>query len=122
MVAAACGLHMVALVGSDGIWGGVRHAMPVMVAAAIVAGGVLAWAWRHRSPALMAGVALLYVAAAAMTLREPRLWEYHNELAGGTGNAYRQFGTEGLDLGQRFHELRAFHDRDRKSTRLNSRN
>src|SRR3546814_9084851 len=48
MVAAACGLHMVALVGSDGIWGGVRHAMPVMVAAAIVAGGALAWAWRHQ--------------------------------------------------------------------------
>src|SRR3546814_3306944 len=46
-----------------------------------------------------------------MTLREPRLWEYHNELAGGTGNAFRQFGNEGLDLGQRFHELRAFHDR-----------
>src|SRR3546814_20766181 len=46
-----------------------------------------------------------------MTLREPRLWEYHNELAGGTGNAYRQFGNEGLDRAQRFHELRAFHDR-----------
>lgn len=35
----------------------------------------------------------------------------HNELAGGSANAYRQFGNEGLDLGQRFHELRAFHDR-----------
>src|SRR3546814_13411598 len=43
MVAAACGFHMLALVGSDGIWGGVRHAMPALVGAAILAGGVLAW-------------------------------------------------------------------------------
>ena len=110
MVVVACGFHMVALVGSDGIWGGVRHALPVLVGAGILAGGVAAWAWRRRSPALLASVAVLYVAAAAMTLREPRLWEYHNELVGGAGNAYRYFDNEGLDLGQRFHELRAFHD------------
>ena len=112
MVAAACGFHMLALVGSDRIWGGVRHAMPTLVGAAILAGGVLAWAWqRRRSPALVAGVALLYVATAALTLREPRVWEYHNALVGGTANAYRMFMNEGVDLGQRFHELRAFHDR-----------
>lgn len=111
MAVAACGFHMIALVGSDGIWGGVRHAMPVLVGAAVLAGGVAAWAWRRRSPAVLAGVALLYVAAAAMTLREPRAWEYHNELVGGTENAYRYFGNEGLDLGQRFHEFRTFHDR-----------
>src|SRR3546814_16201756 len=46
-----------------------------------------------------------------MTLREPRVWEYHNALAGGTANAYRMFMNEGVDLGQRFHELRAFQDR-----------
>jgi tetratricopeptide (TPR) repeat protein len=110
MVVVACGFHMVALVGSDGIWGGVRHALPVLVGAGILAGGVAAWAWRRRSPALLASVAVLHVAAAAMTLREPRLWEYHNELVGGTASAHRYFGNEGLDLGQRFHELRAFHD------------
>src|SRR5690606_7653628 len=41
----------------------------------------------------------------------PRAWEYHNELVGGSAGAYRYFQNEGLDLGQRFHELRAFHDR-----------
>src|SRR3546814_8291533 len=46
-----------------------------------------------------------------MTLREPRVWEYHNALAGGTANAYRMFMNEGVDLGQRFHELRSFYDR-----------
>ena len=110
-VVAACGFHMTALVGSGGIWGGVRHALPVIAGAAVLAGGALAFAWQRRSRPALAGVAVLYVAALAMTVREPRLWEYHNELVRGTGNAYRYFGNEGLDLGQRFTEVRAFHDR-----------
>jgi hypothetical protein len=110
-VVAAAGFHMVALVGSDGIWGGVRHAMPAITAAAILAGGVLSWAWQRRSRPALAAVAALYVAAVAMTIREPRAWEYHNELVGGSADGYRYFQNEGLDLGQRFHELRAFHDR-----------
>lgn len=110
-VVAACGFHLVALVGSDGIWGGVRHALPVLVGLGIVAGGALGIAWQKRSRALFAGVAALYLLAAGMTLREPRLWEYHNELAGGSKDGYRYFGNEGLDLGQRFHEIRAFHNR-----------
>ena len=111
MVLAACGFHMVALVGSDGIWGGVRHAMPVLLGFAVLAGGVVHWAWQRRRPVAIAVVAVVYLAAAGMTLREPRLWEYHNELVGGTGNAHRYFMHEGLDLGQRFHELHAIHDR-----------
>ena len=111
MVIGACGFHMLALVGSDGIWGGVRHAMPVLVGLAVLAGGVVHWAWQRRRPVAIGAVAAAYVAAAGMTLREPRLWEYHNELVGGTGDAHRYFMNEGLDLGQRFHELRAVHDR-----------
>lgn len=107
----ASGFHMVALVGSDGIWGGVRHALPVITAAAVLAGGTWAWAWQRRSRPALTAAAALYIAALAMTIREPRVWEYHNELVGGTGNAYRYFMHEGVDLGQRFHELRAFHDR-----------
>lgn len=110
-VATACGFHLVALMGSDGIWGGVRHALPVLVGLAIVAGGALGIAWQRRSLPLLAGVAVLYLLAGAMTLREPRLWEYQNELAGGSADAYRYFGNEGLDLGQRFYEIRDFHDR-----------
>ncbi len=107
----ASGFHLVALMGSEGIWGGVRHALPLLVGLAVIAGGALGIAWQRRSRPLLAGVATLYVLTAAMTLREPRLWEYHNELAGGSANAYRYFGNEGLDLGQRFHEIHAFHDR-----------
>jgi hypothetical protein len=85
--------------------------MPAITAAAILAGGVLSWAWQRRSRPALAAVAALYVAAVAMTIREPRAWEYHNELVGGSADGYRYFQNEGLDLGQRFHELRAFHDR-----------
>lgn len=108
---AACAFHMLALVGSGGIWGGVRHAMPVMVGIALLAGAALALAWQRRGPALrLASLGLLLVAL-AMTIREPRLWEYHNELVGGSPGAYRFFANEGVDLGQRFAEVRAFHDR-----------
>ena len=111
MVVAACGFHLIALVGSDGIWGGVRHALPVVVGAGVLAGAVAQWAWQRRNRAVLAGVAAVYVMAAGMTLREPRLWEFHNVLVGGTANAYRYFTNEGLDLGQRFHELHDIHDR-----------
>lgn len=111
MVVAACGFHLVALVGSDGIWGGVRHALPVLVGAGVLAGAASHWAWQRRRPAAIVAVGALFVATAGMTLREPRLWEYHNELVGGTQNAYRYFTNEGMDLGQRFHELRDIHDR-----------
>ena len=111
-VIAACGFHMVALMGSEGIWGGVRHALPMLIGVAVLAGGAMGIAMHRRSRPLLIGVTALYLLAAGMTLREPRLWEYHNELVGGSENAYRYFGNEGLDLGQRFHEIRAFHDRE----------
>ena len=105
-------MHLAALMVSPAAWGGVRHATPLIVAAAILGGGALAEAWRRRSKPLLALVAALFVAAFAMTIREPRLWEYHNELAGGSADGWRYFKNEGLDLGQRFHEIRKFHDRE----------
>ena len=108
--------YSVALLGSEGIWGGIRHAMPLVVALCIPAGAAVAWAWKLRARTLASGarlsaVALLLVAAVAMTIGEKRAWEYHNELVGGSSGAWHYFGNEGLDLGQRFGELRAFHDR-----------
>ena len=104
-------LHLSALMASPSAWGGVRHATPLIAMAAILGGGAVAEAWRRRSRALSAVVAALFVAAFAMTIREPRLWEYHNELVGGSAGAWRYFDNEGLNLGQRFGEIRAFHDR-----------
>ncbi|MBO9716231.1 MAG: hypothetical protein J7507_05340 [Pseudoxanthomonas sp.] len=110
-VLGASAFHLLALVGSGAIWGGVRHAMPVLVALAILAGAAVFRAWHARSWRWGAPAATLLVAALAMTIREPRAWEYHNELVGGSAGAYRYFTNEGLDLGQRFAEIREFHDR-----------
>jgi hypothetical protein len=103
--------HLLALMGSQGTYGGVRHALPLVMSLAVLAGAAVAWAWQTQSRPGIAAVVLLFVAALGMTIREPRLWEYHNELAGGSANAYRYFGNEGLDLGQRYPDIRAFHDR-----------
>ena len=111
-LAASSLTHLAALMVAPSAWGGVRHATPLLVAVAIVGGGAVAEAWRRRSSALLAVVGGLFVAALAMTIREPRLWEYHNELAGGSAEGWRYFGNEGLDVGQRFAEIRAFHDRE----------
>ncbi|MEP6907542.1 MAG: hypothetical protein ABI858_06120 [Pseudoxanthomonas sp.] len=107
--------YAAALLGSEGIWGGVRHAMPLIVVLCIPAGAAVAQAWALRARTLesfarTAVVAVLLIGAVAMTLGEKRAWEYHNELVGGSDNAWQYFGNEGLDLGQRFGELRAFHD------------
>ena len=110
-VVLACAFHMAALVGSGGVWGGVRHALPVVLGLAIGAGAALDWAWRRRSRAWLALVAVPYIAAFAMTIREPSAWEYHNELVGGTANAYKYFDNEGLGLGQRYPQLRDYYHR-----------
>ena len=111
-LAAGSLFHLAALMVAPSAWGGVRHATPLLVAVAILGGGGVSEAWRRRSRVLGAIVAALFVAAVAMTIREPRLWEYHNELAGGSREGWRYFGNEGLDSGQRFAEIRAFHDRE----------
>ncbi len=110
VLAAATACHLAALMASPAAWGGVRHATPVIVALAVLGGAAVSEAWRRRSRALLLAVGALLAAAVATTIREPRLWEYHNELAGGSRGAWRYFGNEGLDIGQRFHEIRRFHD------------
>lgn len=111
LVAALALAHLAALLGSRGIWGGVRHALPLLVLLCVPAGACVALAWQVRSRAVGAVVAALFLAAIGMTVREPRLWEYHNELAGGTERASLHFANEGIDLGQRVHELRDAYER-----------
>lgn len=115
-VLGGAGAYSVALLGSEGIWGGIRHAMPLVVVLSIPAGAAVSQVWALRARTLESGarmsvIALLLVGAVVMTISEKRAWEYHNELVGGSDGAWEYFGNEGLDLGQRFGELRAFHDR-----------
>lgn len=102
--------HLIALSGSLGTYAGVRHALPDVVVLGIVAGAGGQLAWQERRRLLGATVVTLLLLTAAMTARVPRLWEYHNELVGGTDNAWRFFGNEGLDLGQRAFEIKHFSD------------
>lgn len=108
-LAAASATHLAALMASPEAWGGIRHATPLLCAAAVLAGGAVSIAWKRRSRVLLGVVAAAFAAAVAMTAREPRLWEYHNELVGGSAGAYRYFENEGLDLGQRYGEVAAFY-------------
>jgi tetratricopeptide (TPR) repeat protein len=96
-------------------WGagrGVRHAMPLVIVLAVLSGAL---AWRASTASRRAWRLLpvgLLVLAAGMTWREPRLWEYHNEIVGGTAGAHRYFSNESVELGQRLHEIEAFHARE----------
>ncbi|MBY4599315.1 phospholipid carrier-dependent glycosyltransferase [bacterium BD-1] len=113
LLAAAAGagvVHLGALMSGQGTYGGIRHALPLVVLLALPAGALLALAWQRGGSALRVAAAVPLAVALAMTAAEPRLWEYHNELAGGTAEAYRQFGNEGIDLGQRWPEIKAYHD------------
>src|SRR5262249_60942375 len=74
-----------------------------------VSGATMARAVGTHSVPLAGAFAALWLTALAMTFREPRLWEYHNELVGGSENGGKYFANEGVDLGQRFGEFAAYH-------------
>lgn len=112
-LAAAGGIaavHLLALMSGQGTYGGIRHALPIMAMLALPAGALVAAAWAQPRRVLRFAALVPLAATLAMTAREPRLWEYHNQLAGGSAEAYRQFGNEGIDLGQRWPEIKAYHD------------
>ena len=111
LAAAMAGAHLLALFFSKGTWGGIRHALPVVLALCFFAGAAVWRASQSRSRALALACAACWVAAFAMTIREPRLWEYGNELVGGSDDSYRYFSNEGQDLGQRYGEFKSFYDR-----------
>jgi hypothetical protein len=110
--------HALALAGSGSIYAGVRHALPLVVLLAVLGGALVHRASEAPRRAWRLAAVLPLCVAAAMTASEPRLWEYHNELAGGTAGAYRNFDNEGLDLGQRHHEIVAFGEREIAPTGL----
>ena len=102
--------HFIALLGSQGTYAGIRHALPIVVALGILAGAASSLAWTTRSRA-WAGVTVgAFALTFGTTIGEARLWEYHNVLAGGTEGAGYRFANEGVDLGQRAYEIAAFND------------
>ena len=100
---------LVLMLGST--YGGIRHALPVVVLLAIFGGVAIETAFTSNSRFLKAGVAAALVAAAASALPVMRPWEYFNEMIGGAKNGYLYFSDEGVDLGQRGKELAEYYHR-----------
>ena len=103
--------HLIALAIGRSSYGGIRHALPVVAGLGMLAGAIIflkipkLGRYTALIPASLFGITLI------MTLGEKRIYEYYNEIVGGTENAYKHFADEGLTLGQRFYETKAFFDR-----------
>jgi hypothetical protein len=91
-------------------YAGVRHALPVVALISVFAGMFVQHAFLSHSsiPKTIAVVGFLAAMLSAIPVMRP--WEYFNEFVG-TRNAYKYFGDEGVDLGQRTKELSKYYFR-----------
>ena len=97
-------------IAQNGIfYAGLRHWLFVVPLLSVCAAAA-AW-FLFQSPVLWGRVAafaaILWIAGTVLPQR--RIWEYHNVLAGGSENAWRSFGNESVDLGQRTPEFVSFY-------------
>ena len=100
---------LVLVLGST--YGGIRHALPVVVLLAIFGGVAVQVALSSNAKLLKGAIAVAVVAAAVSALPVMRPWEYFNEIIGGAKNGYLYFSDEGVDLGQRGKELGEYYHR-----------
>jgi tetratricopeptide (TPR) repeat protein len=104
------------VLANGAVYAGIRHALPALVLLSVFAGLFVDRALISGSRSLKALAVLCYVLACASALPVLRPWEYFNEFAGGTQNAYKYFDNEGVDLGQRSKELVAYYRQFLKPT------
>jgi hypothetical protein len=90
-------------------YGGIRHALPVVVLLSIFGGVAVQLAFVWKSKLLKAAVATALAVAAASALPVLRPWEDYNEIIGGTKNGYLYFSDEDIDVGQRGKELATYY-------------
>ena len=109
MVLAASALFLLVL-ASGSTYGGIRHALPVVVLLAIVGGIAVHAGFSSTSRTEKAVVMLALVVAAISAFPVMRPWEYFNEIVG-SKNAYLYFSDEGVDLGLRGNELEQYYHR-----------
>jgi hypothetical protein len=98
------------LARSNAGYAGVRHALTVFPALAILGALAIKTALEENSRLMRSLAVIAMIAALASALPVVRPWEYYNELVGGAQNAWRYFNDEGLDLGQRTTELARYYD------------
>jgi hypothetical protein len=106
----AAGLFFLGFVCLEGVpYAGVRHLLFLIPIAALFSGVALERMFLGRSRLVwMLAIATL-LAVCVSSLPQRRIWEYHNLLAGGSGNAWKYFNNESVDIGQRSTELIAFY-------------
>jgi hypothetical protein len=90
-------------------YGGVRHLLFLIPIVTLLSGVALAHLLNGPSLILRVLAAVAVLSACWSVLPQRRPWEYHNVIAGGTANAWKQFNNESLDLAQRSTELFAFY-------------
>lgn len=97
-------------IATNGVYyAGLRHwlfAVPLMSLFAACAALYFVSA-RAACVVMMPVIALWCIAIPGLS--QPRAWEYHNLIAGGTYNAWKYFDNESVDLGQRSDEIAAFY-------------
>jgi hypothetical protein len=97
------------VLSSGATYGGVRHALPLLVFWSIAGGFAVHAALASSSRALKGLVGVLLLVALASALPVMRPWEYYNELVGGPAHAYLYFDDEGVDLSQRMKEMARYY-------------
>ena len=90
-------------------YAGIRHALPVVVLIAVLAGVAVEMALSKKTWGLKSFVVLAFFVSAVSALPQMRPWEYFNEFVGGAANAYKYFSDEGVDLGQRSKEMAEYY-------------
>jgi dolichyl-phosphate-mannose-protein mannosyltransferase/tetratricopeptide repeat protein len=90
-------------------YGGVRHALPVLMVLGVFGGMVSAWALCSASRLARILVTAALVVGAISAVPRLRPWEYFNETVGGPERAYFYFGDEGVDMGQRTRDLVSYY-------------
>jgi hypothetical protein len=103
------GFYLLFLVRGNSGYAGIRHALPVIVVAAVLAAVAVIVAIGKTSRVYRVAVAVASLAAVLSAWPRMRPWEYYNELVGGSAEAWRYFSDDGLDNTQRVRELAAYH-------------
>ncbi|SEC22698.1 tetratricopeptide repeat protein [Terriglobus roseus] len=97
-------------IAKNGIfYAGLRHWLFAVPLLAIFAACAAVACLEHPGRFIRAIPLAALLLIALPTLPQRRIWEYHNILAGGSGNAWRYFDNESIDLGQRSDEIAAFY-------------
>lgn len=92
-------------------YGGIRHALPIVVLLSIFAGTASRYLMISNLKRNRIVLLIAYAAAALSAVPVMRPWEYFNEIIGRSSQAYRYFNDEGVDLLQRGTQAATYYHR-----------